>query len=155
MCVCVDTLAITSGKELVGHCPFLGLATHAACNMRVTFARSQANKKYGGKIPGVKGENHLSFKTNYTAKLGEVKRDLLQADAKQYLPPRASIWRDNNRGAWSVHLAPHRRHSESFKNHGADSTEAMKSALRFVWRQWLNDHCLPLEHCPVSDLFPG
>ena len=116
------------------------------------FAFPEAGNKYGGKIPAVGHRDHPLKKHKYSANLGVVRHDMPQSEAKRFLPPDSYIWRNNKDGAWCAHLRPHRRHSESFKSHAGDSTAAMKAAVIFVWRHWLDDHCLPDSHCHMKDL---
>ena len=75
--------------------------------------------------------------------------DIPQVTASRYVPPGCSIWRCNVRGAWSVHMPPHPRHSEAWANWQGDSFAAMKAGARWAWRQYLADHALPLDHCPI------
>jgi len=79
--------------------------------------------------------------------------DMLQSEAKLYLPPGAFIWRANVKGAWCVHFAPHKSHSESWAAHHHDSGKAMMAAGRFVWREFLDDHALDESHCPIKGIF--
>ena len=37
--------------------------------------------------------------------------DLPQSEARELMPPRASVWRCNEKGGWAVHLPPHRQHN--------------------------------------------
>ena len=114
----------------------------------------QAHKRYGGIIPAAGSTKHPLKKRKYPAQLGDVRNDMPQAEAKKFLPPDCSIWRDNLRGAWMVHQKGHRRHTESFKNHAGDSSGAMRAAVRWVWKQYLEDNCLPEADCPLKDILP-
>jgi len=103
---------------------------------------------------GAKGHPLCHFK--YPAKLtvpAKGKNDLEQKEAKLMLPPTAHIWRANARGAWAVHLRPHRRHTEPWADWGWDSYLACRAAVRWVWAQWLDDQLLPRAHCPIKDLW--
>lgn len=73
------------------------------------------------------------------------------ADAKQYIPPGASIWRGLSRGEWWGHMPPRRRVSAKW----ADSTQfgAMLSVIRELWRQWMDINGGTERDIPFTGLF--
>jgi hypothetical protein len=79
--------------------------------------------------------------------------DLPQTSAAPLMPPSGSIWRANKVGAWMIHVQGHARHSETWAKHGGSSLEALQSCLRFAWDQYLTDHNLTREDCPIEGLF--
>lgn len=89
---------------------------------------------YKGKIPTLKSKNHPLHGMAYAAKMPVASNDMLQSEAKEYLPPGAFIWRANVKGAWCVHFAPHKSHSESWAAHNHDSGNAMLASVRHVWQ---------------------
>ena len=104
-------------------------------------------------VPKPNTKNHPLYKSKFPGELPKATNDITQALAKTYLPPTASIWRDNARGGWHVHVQNHKRHSECWKSHGGDSHETLKCVLRHAWGQYLSDHGLPESHCPIAGLF--
>ena len=57
-----------------------------------------------------------------------------QKFAKRYLPPNASIWRDNIGGAWNGHPKPSPRISERFNGNEQD---ALRRILKRLWETYL------------------
>ena len=106
----------------------------------------------GGKTPKPNAKNHPLKSFKFPSSVPPALNELVQADAKQYLPPDAYIWRLNTRGAWGVTVGRHHDHVEPFARHSNDSSAAMWACVRFAWRVYLEDECLPVEHCPITGL---
>lgn len=77
-----------------------------------------------------------------------------QREARSFIPPGTSIWRDCARGGWCAHHNDYRRISEGFTKHGG-SMLALRHCLRRLWGQYLEARGEPLANCPVSGLFDG
>ena len=60
--------------------------------------------------------------------------DIPQTEAKQYIPPTASIWRGMTNGSWNGHLPGHTRVSALWARHGEQG--AMRDVIRRLWTQW-------------------
>ena len=73
------------------------------------------------------------------------KGSIPQADAKQYLPPGASIWKDRVHGGWCCHMPPRARISEPY---GSCEASALVEILRRVWAQSLELRALDWVACP-------
>ena len=80
--------------------------------------------------------------------------DVPQSAAKSYLPPGATIWRSNNRGAWCIHPAGHARSSVPWVEHDGNSKQAMLAAIRICWELYIEDKQLPAGSCPIKGVFP-
>ena len=106
----------------------------------------------GGKCPNPKSKTHPLARTKYPTELPAALHEVCQTDAKKYLPPGAFIWRLNVRGGWGVTVGRHHDHVEPWARHRNDSSAAMWAAIRFAWRLYLEDECLPLDHCPFKGL---
>ena len=77
-----------------------------------------------------------------TAPLPEV---IPQANAREYMPPIAHIWRANKRQAWNAHIPPRPRISEPF--HGSEQM-ALKIILARSWASYLELQGQSFERCP-------
>lgn len=77
-----------------------------------------------------------------------------QGDAKRFIPPTTSIWRDCARGGWRAHCPPNSRLSESFDKNGGCSDLAFRFILRKFWCHFAEKmRASPAEVCPVDGLF--
>ena len=112
---------------------------------------AKVNKR-GGTIPNVGGKKHPLKPYKFPKALPTGLNDLDQKEAKTYLPPDSFIWRGNIKGAWFCTVGAHKDHAEPWSKHGMDSSVAMWACIRFAWLQWLDDHSLPKEHCPIAGL---
>ena len=107
----------------------------------------------GGKVPkSVWGKKHPLNKYKFVDRMPDASCLTLQADAKQYLPPGAYIWKANSRCAWVSRLPPHSEHAFPWSGHGNQS-ESMVKAVRDSWSLYLADNCLPESHCPIKGIF--
>ena len=75
-----------------------------------------------------------------------------QHEARQYVPPGASIWRGNtlDRETWNGHMAPRKRIFEKLSDHG--DAGAMRLILKRLWLQYLELNGLPASECPWTNL---
>jgi hypothetical protein len=71
-----------------------------------------------------------------------------QAQAKQYLPAGASIWRANKHQRWCGHMPPRCRLSSPYHDHEGEQT-SMIDVLYRLWQQKAE-----LEACPLSEICP-
>ena len=110
---------------------------------------------YAGEIPTTSlDRRHPLHKHDFPPRFPTVGiNNMPQSEAKRYLPPLASIWRSNKIGAWNGHKPPHRRISETFVKRSGDSHAAMLVLCRRLWRQYLDDNCLPESHRPIAGIF--
>ena len=119
------------------------------------FIIRQVKKK--GKTPiGAKSQKNPLYMMKYPKELRlppDAEDDLPQSEAKAYLPPRCSVWRDNMKGGWHFHLAGHRRKSVAWARFGGNSRAAMLEAMRTAWRLFLEDNCLTTAQCPIQGIF--
>ena len=77
-----------------------------------------------------------------------------QSEMSRLCPPGCSVWRDNVRGAWSVHLPPWKRFSRPFWVFGEQG--AGLEAMREAWRLYLRDNGMDFSECPMESFFhPG
>lgn len=76
-----------------------------------------------------------------------------QSEARQYVPPGASVWRGNKALSWNGHLPPNARTSRSWALYGANG--ALKLVLQALWKQWLFSQGLTEAECPIVGLFDG
>ena len=76
---------------------------------------------------------------------------ITQAEAKQMLPPNASIWNNWKDGAWCCHQQGHSRESGTWIEY--DHRGAALHSIRDCWEKFLDDEGLPLTACPIAGLF--
>lgn len=76
---------------------------------------------------------------------------LTQAEAKQYLPPDASVWRGLTRQSWHGHCAGYRRCQAKWLDHGGEQ-EALRALMRTLWTQHLDKTGQQYSACPIRDL---
>ena len=105
--------------------------------------------KVGHKDHPLKGYKFTDFAASLT--------DLAQADAKKSMPPKSYVWRGNlGTGAWHAsycHSLKTKHHSAQWASHSNDSFAAFKAVRRWAWNEYLSEHKLPLDHCPVKGIF--
>lgn len=65
------------------------------------------------------------------------------------MPPNSYIWQGPT--FWQGWYPPYSRNSKVFAYHGAKYV--CFYVIRETWRQWLEDHSLPLTSCPINHLF--
>ena len=75
---------------------------------------------------------------------------ITQAEAKQMLPPFASIWNNWKDGAWCAHQQGHGRTSGTWLEYGHRG--AALHVIRDCWQKYLDDEARPLTDCPVAGL---
>ena len=75
-----------------------------------------------------------------------------QPQAKEMLPPGASIWRARVKGGWNAHFPPNPRCSSYFEDF-ATQDDCLKDLLRRLWREYNRRKAWPLDTCPISDIF--
>ncbi len=117
--------------------------------------------------------NVTEFKSHYSTKASKVAADgpkakrakallkkfvlphhISQADAKRFLPPATSVWRDLARGGWCGHCPPNSRLSESFDKHAGSSDDAFRALLVRLWIQNAEKVGQPPANiCTVEGLF--
>lgn len=127
-------------------------AAHERTNARAAFS-----KDYRTKVASVRssasstrtggGSRRASSSSSARAPKQGIPSDICQSSAKRYLPPKASIWRDNTRFAWNAHLETQRRMSEPWRD---NSSLALQRILRRIWSQYLELHALEWDSCPYS-----
>ena len=88
----------------------------------------------------------MKFPDKYPAEDDEVD----QSEAKQYLPPKCTIWKAGKRGAWAFHPEGHARMSEPWSRHGGSSRRAMLACVQRAWLLFNEDHELPERYCPIK-----
>ena len=76
-----------------------------------------------------------------------------QQEAKDFLPPGASIWQSRVRGEWCSHfdVPGQSRNTCAFTKYGG-SHGALMAALRLAWRQYLMYTGKDASHCPIKGL---
>ena len=111
----------------------------------------QMQKRAGKTIPK-SSVSHPLYGYKFPSSLPVGTDDLPQSEAKKLLPPGCDIWRANKKGAWMFHLVNHPRGSAPWKRHGGNSRLAMLECVASAWRMYLDDHALPLSHCPIKNL---
>ena len=76
---------------------------------------------------------------------------LTQAEAKAMAPPSSFIWRGLlGQGSWQGHLKPHSRVSASWHKYGHRG--ACLHVLASLWTDFLSDHNMGPESCPIPGL---
>ncbi len=79
---------------------------------------------------------------------------IAQGDAKAFIPPGSSVWRDMSRGGCCAHLPPHARISESSEKHGGSSDVAFRTLLIRMWVQFADKvGSPPRDVCTGEGLF--
>ena len=73
-----------------------------------------------------------------------------QHEVAPYMPPGASIWRNNVVGAWAIHVGPFYR---SF-SWAEGPTQSATTALQSAWRLHFLIQGDGLAQCPILELFP-
>ena len=74
-----------------------------------------------------------------------------QSEMSRLCPPGCSVWRDNVRGAWSVHLPPWKRFSRPFWVFGEQG--AGLEAMREAWRLYLRNKGMDFSECTIESFF--
>ena len=72
-------------------------------------------------------------------------------EAKQFVPPGASIWRGLQQGPWAGHMPPFPRCSARWSQYGEE--ESMRVILRKLWEQHLQLIGEGVSSCPIQGLF--
>ena len=108
--------------------------------------------KRGGKVPGQGTKSHPLHGVKFPKTLPPALDELPQSEAKRYVPPGCYIWRLNTRAAWGVKVGRHSDKVEPFARHQNSSSKAMWACVKFAWMLYLEDNCLPADHCPFKGL---
>lgn len=78
--------------------------------------------------------------------------DISQVKAKEYLPPLASVWKNNRAGGWCGHLPPYARIQRLHVQFGGER-EALRSLLQELWNQYFVVSGEDVGACHVEGLF--
>jgi hypothetical protein len=109
--------------------------------------RKMFRDSFKDKKTEMRGKKKVVYK-----KVGLLPSVIQQMEARKFLPPNASIWRDTRRGAWCCHTRPYTRISELWEKHGSDRAALVK-ILQRSWLQRLEYDAMPLSSCPIPNLF--
>ena len=76
---------------------------------------------------------------------------ILHSEAREFLPPKSSIWRGLTRNSWHGHREGRKRVSASWALWGESG--AMRQVLKLLWGQHLEMEGMEVEDCPFTGLF--
>ena len=76
---------------------------------------------------------------------------ILHSEAKDFVPPKSSIWRGLTRNSWHGHREGRKRVSASWALWGESG--AMRQVLKLLWGQHLEMEGMEVEDCPFTGLF--
>lgn len=72
------------------------------------------------------------------------------SQAKQWAPPKSSVWRGVQSGSWQGHMEPFGRISRSWNRYGEE--EALRLVLVHLWQNFCDLQGVRYEDCPLQGL---
>ena len=72
-------------------------------------------------------------------------------EARRYLPPTASVWRDKKYGSWQGHYKPYPRIGRSWNKYS--EAEALRLVYVYVWGWYLLEKGQFESECPIKGMF--